>query len=83
MANCDFRKGEFKIRNTNNLTTEQVKDVPFKYMIGSNHPLFMGTMTHADEEYLYGVFEHNSKEDIMFVFTPNESTIFTMEIEGE
>lgn len=83
MASLDFKKGEFKIKNTNNWTTEQVKDTPFKYIVDGGQPTFIGTITHADEEYLYGNFHHNSDKDIMLVFTPNESTIFSMEIEGE
>ena len=82
MANFEFRKNEFKIRNINNLTTEQIKNKPFKYIVGEQIS-FLGTLTHADEEYIYGIFVHNGKKDILIVFTPNESTIFSMEIEGE
>ena len=81
MTNCDFRKNEFKIKNINNLTTEQVKGKPFKYIV--DKPVFIGTMTHADEEYLYGTFEHNGNEDILLIFTPNESTVFSMELSDE
>lgn len=83
MANLDFKKGEFKINNIHKFTTEQVKDKPFKYIVDSHCPMFIGTLTHADEEFIYGSFYHDCSEDVKFIFTPNESTIFSMEIEGE
>lgn len=43
--------GKFKIKNIDNLTTEQVKGKLFHY---KNDFTPIGTLTHADEDYLYG-----------------------------
>jgi len=71
--------GRFKVRNTNNLTTEQVKGIPFEYKVDDNNPILIGFMTYADEEYIYGEFEHNTPEDILLVFEPNKSTVITFD----
>ena len=69
-------KVKFKFKNGHNWTTEDVKGVPVKGDI----PYFVGTMTHADSDYLYGEFEHNGEENVLIEFYPNTKVIFSMEI---
>lgn len=71
-----MNKGKFKFKNTGNWTTEDVKGVPVK----GNTPHFIGTMTHADKDYLYGEFEHDGDNDIFIEFSPSTKVIFSMEI---
>ena len=73
-------KGSFKIKNIYNFTTEQIKGTPLKYGFESNgmYP-FLGYMTHADKDYLYGEFEHNEDMNVMIEF--NHDGLFTMEID--
>lgn len=47
--------GKFKIINIDNLTTEQVKGKLFHY---KNDFTPIGTLTHADENYIYGELNH-------------------------
>lgn len=74
--------GKFKVRNIHNLTAEQVKDKPVSFRTyGGDVPL--GSITSADEDYLYGEFEHSSNDDVFIEFFPNKETIFSMEIRGD
>lgn len=57
-------KGEVKIKNIDGLTTEQVKGKPINYRFSNNNPIFLGTMIHADEDYIYGEFIHTDENDI-------------------
>ena len=61
-------KGDFKFKNTYNFTTEQIKNRPFKYMLNKCTMMFFGTLTHADKDYVYGEFLHNSEEDCLIDF---------------
>lgn len=61
-------KSNFRFKNTYNFTTEQIKNRPFKYMIGEHTPMFIGTLTHADKNYIYGEFLHNGEEDLLIDF---------------
>ena len=77
-------KGKFKVRNVDKLTTEQVKGVPLNYKIDTYHPVLLGTMTYADEDYLYGEFTHTGEDDVYIeVGCEKENydgVIFSMEI---
>ena len=70
-------KGEFKFKNTDNLTTELIKDFPVHMKI-DGRLLLVGTLTHADNDYVYGVFKHNEEENIMIEFNPEYA--FSMEV---
>ena len=74
--------GKFKVKNIHNLTTEQIKDTPVSFKVGSGY-VPLGFMTYADEDYLYGEFEHSGDNDMFIEFFPNEETIFSMEIRGD
>lgn len=58
-------KGIFKIKNIDNFTTEQVKGKPLRYRGNSNDFIPMGIITHADENYLYGEFEHSGDGELV------------------
>lgn len=77
-------KGKFKVRNVDKLTTEQIKGVPLNYKVDFYHPVLLGTMTYADEDYLYGEFTHIGEDDIYIeVGCKKENydgVIFSMEI---
>ncbi len=79
-------KGEFKVRNINKLTTEQVKGVPLNYKEGGfRTPILLGTVTCADENYLYGEFTHTGEDYIRIEIGCDkedyDGVIFSMEIE--
>ena len=78
-------KGEFKVRNIDKLTTEQVKGVPLNYKENRCTPMLLGTMTHADENYLYGEFTHTGEDYIRLEIGCDKEdyhgVIFSMEIE--
>lgn len=80
-------KGEFKVRNINKLTTEQVKGLPLNYKEDDNNLGVLGIMTHADENYLYGKFTHTGEEYVRIEIGCDKDVysgvIFSMEIEGE
>lgn len=61
-------KGEFKIRNIYGFTTGQVKGKAVNYGFSNYDPIFIGTLTYADEEYIYGEFIHTGKNDIYIDF---------------
>lgn len=61
-------KGEVKIKNIDGLTTEQVKGKPINYGFSNCNPIFLGTMTHADEDYIYGEFIHTGENDMYINF---------------
>ena len=67
--------GKFKVRNIHNLTTEQVKDKPVSFKTGSGDVPF-GFITCADEDYLYGEFEHSGDDDILIEFFSDEKRYF-------
>lgn len=69
-------KGVFQVRNTDNLTTKQVKGKPFKY-----NNVIWGTITHADEDYIYGEFEHDGDGELVINLYNNEKC--SMEIRGD
>lgn len=69
-------KGIFTVRNIDNLTTEQVKGKPLKY--GNT---IWGTISHADEDYLYGEFEHDGEGELVVNLYNNEKC--SMEIRGD
>lgn len=70
-------KGEFKFKNTDNLTTELIKDFPVHMKI-NGQLILVGTLTHADDDYVYGVFEYNREEIIKIEFNPEYA--FSMEV---
>jgi hypothetical protein len=70
-------KGEFKFKNTDNLTTELIKDFPVHMKINGQLVL-VGTLTHADNDYVYGVFNYNGEENIAVEFNPEYA--FSMEV---
>ena len=72
-----MKKGEFKVKNIYNLTTEEVKDeiVYYRYLNETSDPIAI--LTHADEDYIYGYFEHNQDYDMLIEGNPK---CFSMEI---
>lgn len=78
-------KGEFKVRNINKLITEQVKGVPLNYKENGCIPRMLGTITCADEDYLYGEFAHTGEDYIRIEIGCDKEdyhgVIFSMEIE--
>lgn len=70
-------KGEFKFKNTDNLTTELIKDFPVHMKI-NGQLILVGTLTHADNDYVYGVFNHNREENIAVEFNPEYA--FSIEV---
>lgn len=68
---------EFKFKNTDNLTTELIKDFPV-HMKMNGQTVLVGTLTHADNDYVYGVFEHNNEVYMKVEFNPEYA--FSMEI---
>jgi hypothetical protein len=70
-------KGEFKFKNTDNLTTELIKDFPVHMKI-NGQLILVGTLTHADNDYVYGVFNHNGEENIAVEFNPEYA--FSIEV---
>lgn len=73
-------KGQFKIKNIDNLTTEQVKGKPLNYQINNGEIVPMGIITHADENYVYGEFEHSGDGELIINF---ESEKCSMELRGD
>lgn len=73
--------GKFKIRNTDNLTTEQVKGYPCNYQINGERFIPIGISTHADENYIYGKFEHNGDDELLIVIDADCKC--SMEIRGD
>ena len=60
-----------RIKNTYNLTTEQVKNVPVEYKMDDKEPIPLGILTHADENYLYTNLDIN--EDLIIEFSKSTS----------
>ena len=77
--------GEFKVRNINKLTTEQIKGVPLNYKENGCIPKMLGTLICADEDYLYGEFTHTGEDYIRIEIGCDKEdyhgVIFSMEIE--
>lgn len=65
-----MNKGKFKVKNVYNLTTEDVKDkvVYYRYLNSTFEPIAI--LTHADEDYIYGYFEHNQDYDMLIEGNP-------------
>lgn len=61
-------KGEFKFKNTYNMTENEIKDMPVKIDI-DNKPVLIGILTHIEDGYVYGIFNHNQEYDIMIELT--------------
>lgn len=77
-------KGEFKVRNIDKLTTEQVKGVPLNYIENHCVPVLLGIVTYADENYLYGEFTHTGEDYLRIEIGCDKEdygVIFSMEIE--
>lgn len=76
--------GKFKVRNIDKLTTEQVKGVALNYRQNRCTPMLLGTMTYADDDYLYGEFTHTGENDIYIEIGCEkenyDGVIFSMEI---
>lgn len=72
-------KSNFRFNNIHNFTTEQIKNRPFECMTGEHTLMFIGTLTHADKDYVYGEFLHNGKEDVLIDF----GDIYSFEIKYE
>ena len=52
-------KGEFKFKNTYNMTEHEIKDMPVKINV-DNEPVLIGILTHIEDDYIYGIFNHNN-----------------------
>lgn len=74
------RKGEFKVKNLYNLTTEQVKNEPVYYRYEDGRCELMATLTHADKDYIHGCFIRNSEYDILI---EGNAKCMSMEIVGD
>lgn len=59
------RKGEFKVKNTHNLITEEIEGAPV-FLKGEQ----IAIATHADKDYIYGYFEHNNDYDVVIEGNP-------------
>lgn len=79
----------FKIRNTDNLTTEQVRGQPMSYRLCGYNPVYLGTASYADENYIYGeaIFDNVDNDMVICFDSPSidseEKSIFTIEVDGE
>ena len=73
------RKGDFKVKNIYNLTTEQVEG-SWAYL--NKEPV--AKITHADKDYIYGYFEHSEDYNIILKGNPKCMSIETVgDINGE
>lgn len=73
-------KGRVKARNIDNLTTEQVQGKPLNYQINNGEFITVGTITHADKDYVYGEFEHDGDGELVIFLNNNKCS---MEIRGD
>lgn len=73
-------KGKFKLKNTANFTEEQVIGQPVDF-IHKNNRISLGTITSADEDYLYIEFEHNGDNDLILESSSNIT--WSMEVKDE
>ena len=69
------RKGDFKVKNIYNLTTEQVEG-SWAYL--NDEPI--AKITHADKDYIYGYFKHFEDYNIILEGNPKS---MSMEIAGD
>lgn len=67
------RRGDFKIKNIYNLTTEQVEG-SWAYL--NKEPI--AKITHADKDYIYGYFEHSNEFEMWIEGNPNYMSIETV-----
>ena len=73
-------KGTFTVRNIDGLTTEQVKGKPLRYKINNGEYIPMGILTHTDNDYMYGEFEHSEDGDLVINLIAEKCS---MEIRGD
>lgn len=72
-------KGEFKFKNTYNMTENEIKDMPVKINV-DNEPVLIGILTHIEDDYIYGIFNHNQEYDIMIELN-NKEYLFSIELD--
>ena len=74
-------KGEFRIKNTDNFTVEQIIGQPVEFKYKDNNPIPLGIVSKVDQDYIYIEYEHNNDEDMTIEF--NKDVSFSMEIAGD
>lgn len=63
-------KFKFKFKNLYNMTTDEIKGKSVNIEFAGSFQL-VGTLTHVENDYVYGIFKHNG-EDISMIELNNE-----------
>lgn len=64
-------KSEFKFKNMYNMTEDEIEDMPVTVKI-NDKPVIVGVLTHIEDDYVYGVFNHDGEEYMMVELNNNE-----------
>lgn len=59
-----MKKGEFRFKNLYNMTTDEIKGKPVNIEFAGYIQL-VGILTHIENDYVYGVFNHNGEYNFM------------------
>lgn len=59
-----MKKSKFRFKNLYNMTTDEIKGKPVNIEFAGNFQL-VGTLTHIEDDYIYGIFRHNGEDNLM------------------